>query len=73
MSIEGSPWTFEFTDLAAGAGESFTQFFTIDLGERTTIDWTAVADSVEDDVNLGNNTVTAVSNVKVTGAVVVAA
>ena len=41
-------------------------FFNVDLGERTTINWTAVA-AAEFDVNPTNNIVTAVSNVKVTG------
>ena len=66
-NIEGSPWTFEFTDLAVGASTSWTEFFTVDLGQRTTINWTAIA-AAEFDVNPANNTVTAVSNVKVTGS-----
>jgi hypothetical protein len=66
-NIEGSPWTFEFTELAVGASESWTTFFTVDLGERTTVNWTAVA-AAEFDVNPANNFVTAVSNVKVTGS-----
>jgi hypothetical protein len=66
-NIEGSPWTFEFTDLAVGASTSWTTFFTVDLGERTTINWTAIA-AAEFDVNPANNIVTAVSNVKVTGS-----
>ena len=65
-SILDSPWEFEFTDLAVGASSSWTTFFTIDLGERTTIDWTATADA-EFDVNSANNTVTATTGVKVTG------
>jgi uncharacterized repeat protein (TIGR01451 family) len=64
--IVGSPWTFTFTELTKGASESFTQLFTINLGARTTIDWTAVA-YAEYDVNLSNNTVTATTSVKVTG------
>jgi len=60
--IEGSPWTFEFTDLAVGASQSFTQFFSIDLGERTRINWEAVA-AAEFDVNLSNNTVTETTRV----------
>ena len=64
--ITGSPWTFEFADVAAGAGESFTQFFSIDLGERTTINWEAVAASDEFDVNISNNTVNESTNVRVT-------
>ena len=66
VPIAGSPWTFEFTDLPAGFSFGATEFFTIDLGERTTIEWTAVAEA-EHDVNLGNNTVTAATSVKVTG------
>ena len=66
VAIVGSPWTFEFTEVLAGANTSFTQFFGIDLGARTTIDWTATA-VAEHDVNLANNTVTATTNVKVTG------
>ena len=66
-NIEGSPWTFEFTDLAVGASTSWTTFFTVDLGERTTINWTAIA-AAEFDVNPANNIVSAVSNVKVTGS-----
>ena len=79
-NIEGSPWTFCFDEDAAncppdseprpaldvGASESWTTFFTVDLGQRTTINWTAVA-VAEFDVNPANNIVTAVSNVKVTG------
>ncbi len=66
VHIDGSPWTFAFTNLAAGASQSATQFFTVDLGERTTIDWTAVVEA-EFDVNPGNNTATATTSVKVTG------
>jgi hypothetical protein len=66
VTIEGSPWTFGFTDLAMGGTESFPQFFSIDLGARTTIDWEAVV-SADYDVNLSNNTVTATTSVKVTG------
>ena len=63
--IEGSPWVYDFTELVGGASTSFVQFFAIDLGEKTTIDWEATA-YAPDDVNLSNNTVTATSNVKVT-------
>ena len=63
--ILGSPWTFNFTDLAVGASKPFTQFFTVDLGARTKINWTAVA-VVLYDVNPPNNSVTAVTNVKTT-------
>ncbi|MDH3993258.1 MAG: hypothetical protein OEV47_10110, partial [Gammaproteobacteria bacterium] len=65
-TVDGSPWTFDFSDLAPGASQSWTTFFTIDLGERTTINWTAIA-AAPDDVNLSNNTVTATTSVKVTG------
>jgi len=64
--IVGSPWEFKFINLAVGTSESWTTFFTIDLGERTTIIWTATADA-EFDVNSANNTVTATTGVKVTG------
>ncbi len=64
-TIEGSPWTFMFTDLAPGSSDSWTMEFSIDLGQRTTINWTAVA-AAEFDVNASNNTVTATSNVRVT-------
>ena len=66
-TIEGSPWTFTFTDLAVGTTLNFDPtFFNVDLGQRTTINWEAIAVAAFD-VNLSNNTVTAVSNVKVTG------
>jgi len=65
-TIVGSPWTFTFTDLAAGASESFVQAFSVNLGEKTTITWTATA-IAEFDVLLSNNTVTATTSVKVTG------
>jgi hypothetical protein len=64
--IADSPWTFEFTDLPVGTSESWSTFFIIDLGERTSITWTATA-AAPDDVNLSNNTVTATTGVKVTG------
>jgi hypothetical protein len=64
--IVGSPWTFEFTDLAAGASESFVQAFSVNLGAKTTIAWTATV-AAPHDVLLSNNTVTATTNVKVTG------
>lgn len=66
-SIDGSPWVYTFTDLVPGASESWTEFFSVDLGVRTTINWTATA-SAPDDVNAANNTVTATSNVRVTGS-----
>jgi len=64
-SIEGSPWTFDFVDLAPGASQSWTTFFTVNLGERTTINWTATA-FAQHDVNTANNTVTATTNIIVT-------
>ena len=67
-NIVGSPWTFTFTDLEPGVSESFPPtVFNVDLGERTTINWTAIA-AAEFDVNPANNVVTEVSNVKVTGS-----
>ena len=66
VAIVGSPWTFVFDNLAAGASESFVQLFTINLGAKTTIAWTATA-AAPDDVLLSNNTVTATTSVKVTG------
>jgi hypothetical protein len=64
--IAGSPWEFEFTAVA-GASQGFTEFFSINLGEKTTIDWTATVDA-EFDFPETNNTVTAVSSVKITGS-----
>jgi hypothetical protein len=62
-----SPFVFPTTDIAAGGSTSFSALISIDIGQRTTIDWTAVA-AAPDDVNLSNNgPVTATSNVKVTG------
>jgi hypothetical protein len=70
VPIEDSPWEFEFNDLVGGASQSWTEFFSIDLGARTTIAWTAtaIADCADCDLNTGNNTVTASSNVRVTGS-----
>jgi hypothetical protein len=65
-TIIGSPWTFTFTNLVAGASESFVQPFYVNLGEKTTIAWTAIV-TAPNDVLLSNNTVTATTNVKVTG------
>ena len=65
-SIAGSPWTFEFTDLAPSAIEAWTTSFSIALGERTTINWTATV-KADDDVNPSNNTATATTSVRVTG------
>lgn len=60
--VPGSPWTFGF-DLAAGLSASFTQLFSVTVGQATTIDWTATVDAPFD-VNPANNTVTATSSVK---------
>ena len=70
VPIEGSPWTFTFTDLPGGVSQSWITLFTINLGARTTIAWTATAipDCADCDLNMGNNTVTATSNVRVTGS-----
>jgi len=69
VAITGSPWTIAFTDLAGDSSYSETTFFSIELGARTTIDWTATAvpGCADCDLNPGNNTVTATSNVRVTG------
>jgi len=70
VPIEGSPWEFAFNDLVGGASQSWVTFFSIDLGAKTTIAWTAQAipDCADCDLNPGNNTVTASSNVRVTGS-----
>jgi hypothetical protein len=60
------PRVFSIDDLAAGASKSWTEVFTIRLGHATTITWTATAVAAHD-VNLGNNSVTETSQVKVTG------
>jgi len=68
--IVGSPWTFEFTlDPATNPSQSFPQLFSINLGERTKINWTATAttDCALCDANPANNSVIEVTNVKVTG------
>jgi len=69
--VNGSPWTLDFTDLAAGDNTSWAEIFTIATIDdepyvRTTINWTATI-VAEDDVNELNNSVTATTNVKVTG------
>ncbi|MBE0577781.1 MAG: hypothetical protein IH613_18025, partial [Desulfuromonadales bacterium] len=64
--IIGSPWTHDFVDLAAGLSDSWTTLFSINLGERTKINWTATIEA-EFDVNPNNDSVTATTNVKVTG------
>jgi len=66
VPIVDSPWTFKFTELTAGASESFPQVFWVQLDEKATINWTAVVDA-PDDVDPYNNTVTATTNVKTTG------
>lgn len=65
VDIDGSPWTFTFIDLPAGASQLDVQFFSVNLGARTTIDWTATVVAPHD-VNPGNNTVYETTNVKVT-------
>ncbi|HYQ72736.1 MAG TPA: hypothetical protein VET88_12510, partial [Gammaproteobacteria bacterium] len=65
-TITGSPWSFTFTDLAAGTSDSFVQPFSTSLGERTTINWTATA-VAQFDVLLSNNTVTATTSIRLTG------
>ncbi|MFA9470563.1 MAG: hypothetical protein ACERNK_08330, partial [Deltaproteobacteria bacterium] len=62
-----SPFVFPPTEITAGGSHSFSALIRVDIGQRTTINWTAVA-AAPDDVNLSNNTATAVSNVKVTGS-----
>jgi hypothetical protein len=65
--IEGSPWVFAFNDIAAGASQAWIQFFSINLGEPTTINWTATA-FAPDDVNATNNSVSATTSVRVTSS-----
>lgn len=69
-TIVGSPWEFEFADLAGGSSQFWAMFFSIDLGARTTITWTAMAnpDCNTCDLNTTNDTVTAISNVRVTSS-----
>jgi len=62
-----SPFVFEPIVIEAETSETFTALISVDIGQRTTINWTAVA-AAPDDVNLSNNSATAVSNVKVTGS-----
>ena len=62
-----SPFEFEPIVIAAGTSHSFSALISVDIGTQTTINWTAVA-AAPGDVLLGNNTATAVSNVKVTGS-----
>ncbi len=62
-----SPFEFPSVIITAGGSHSFSALISVDIGQQTTINWTAVA-AAPDDVLLGNNTATAVSNVKVTGS-----
>ena len=62
-----SPFEFEPIVIAAGTSHSFSALISVEIGTQTTINWTAVA-AAPGDVLLGNNTATAVSNVKVTGS-----
>jgi hypothetical protein len=64
-----SPFVFPPTEITAGGSHSFSALIFVDIGQQTTINWTAVA-AAPDDVFLGNNTATAVSNVRVTGSVI---
>jgi len=50
-----------------GTSETFSALISVEIGTQTTINWTAVA-AAPGDLLLGNNTATAVSNVKVTGS-----
>jgi len=64
--VPGSPWAFTFTDLQAGLSASFTQLFSVTVPQATTINWTAIVEA-SFDVNPANNSVSATSNVRVTG------
>ena len=61
------PFEFAAVVIPGGRTATFTAFIGVDIGQKTTIDWTATADAGVGDLNPANNTVTAVSNVKVTG------
>jgi hypothetical protein len=66
--IVGSPWTFPAAPpvvLGPGQSASYTEFFTVNLGEATTIDWRATA-IASDDINPANNVVEAISTVQTT-------
>jgi hypothetical protein len=65
-SIPGFPMVFEFTDLAPGFSAAFVEPLLFDLGNSTTVTWTATA-FTEFDVNPLNNTVTATTSVRNTG------
>jgi len=62
-----SPFVFEPIVIVEGTSETFSALISVEIGTQTTINWTAVA-AAPGDVLLGNNTATAVSNVKVTGS-----
>lgn len=63
----GSPFVFPEIVIEAGTSHTFSAFISIDIGQKTTIDWEAIATSEELDVNFYNNDATGVSSVKVTG------
>ena len=64
--VSNSPWTWMGVAIGADASVTMMDLVPINIGERATIDWTAVVES-EFDANPGNNTATATSSVKVTG------
>jgi hypothetical protein len=64
--ISGSSFEFAPVVIKGGASTTFTAFISVDIGQKTTIDWTAYADAGVGDLNPANNIATAVSNVKVT-------
>jgi len=64
--IPDSPWVFNFTELAPGFSQAFVEPLQFDLGNSTTVSWTATVDAPLD-VNPLNNTVTATTNVRNTG------
>jgi hypothetical protein len=59
------PRVYDFADLAAGTARSWTELFSIDLGYATTVTWTATVEA-EFDVNPLNNSVTEITQVKLT-------
>jgi len=61
------PFVFAPVGIPAGTSHAFSALIHVDIGEPTTIDWMATA-IADDDVNLSNNTVTAVSTVRATGS-----
>jgi hypothetical protein len=62
-----SPFVFPPTLIPPGGNHAFSAIISVDIGERTTIGWTATA-ATDFDVNPANNVTTASSNVKVTGS-----